>query len=274
MTRLVFFTGARVAHWAAALALLVVLLNGCAYRPTLLPLAESAAAAGRRAFREMVAGQGGCVRAVDAEATVTFNLPWQSGSIGGYLQLMAPGYLKFIAVNPLGQPLLLLGSDGAGCRYILPAERRVYDGSLAEGFLSGFFPRGFEPARSYYWLIGRLRPGQVRIGEVNGDPAGAGLWVKFRYEGEAQAELALFDPQKQRLLRHLLLDQDGATVLDVGYDSYTTAACPLPGLVTIRGDNRFGKLVLRLGNWLPADTLTAADFTVTAPSDFVRTKIK
>jgi len=258
----------------ALVAVALLALTGCAYRPTRLALNGEETAAGREAFRKLVGGQGICARAVDAEATVTLDLPWQSGTIGGYLQLMAPGYLKFIGVNPLGQPLLLLGSDGTDCRYVLPAARKLYEGRLAEAAASRYLPAGFDPTRSYYWLIGRLRPGQVRIGEVSGDPDGAGVWVKFRYEGEEHAELALIDPRRLCLLRHLLLAEDGRTVLEVSYDSFTPGACPLPGQVIIHGDNRFGRLVLRLGNWLPADTLTGADFAVTAPSDFVRIKIK
>lgn len=249
-------------------------MAGCAYRPALRPLGEAELAAGRAAFRQLVAEQGDCPRAIDAEVTVTLNLPWQSGTMAGYLQLMAPGYLKFIGVNPLGQPLLLLGSDGVACRYVLPSERKLYQGLLAETAVSRYLPPGLDAARAYYWLIGRLRPGQVRIEEVSGDPEGAGLWVRFRYQGEAQSELVLFDPRRRSLGRHLLLDAAGRPVLEVAYGAHTVADCPLPGQVTISGDNRFGRLVLRLNNWVPADTMTAADFAVTAPSDFLRIDIK
>ncbi|NTV13821.1 MAG: hypothetical protein HGA96_07845 [Desulfobulbaceae bacterium] len=263
--------------WTLRAALVVgavLLLSGCAYRPLLRPLVAGEAAVGRQAFRQLVGGQGICARAVDAEVTVTLDVPWQSGTIAGYLQLLAPGYLKFIGVNPLGQPLLVLGSDGVACRYVLPAERKMYEGRLAEATVSRYLPPGLDLTRSYYWLIGRLRPGQVDIREVAGEPGGAGLWVQFRYAGEEQSELVLFDPRRLCLLRHLLLDKDGRTVLEVSYDSYAAGDCPLPGQVIIQGDNRLGRLVLRLGNWLPADTMTAADFVVTAPSDFVRIKIK
>jgi len=262
--------------WSALLLGIITLLccSGCAYKPKCLALNDEAAAAGREAFRQLLVGQNICARAVDAEATVTLDLPWRSGTIAGYLQLMAPGHFKFIGVNPLGQPLLVLGSDGVDCRYVLPTERKLYEGKLAEAALNRFLPEGLDPTRSYYWLIGRLRPGQVRIEEVSGDPEGAGLWVKYRYEGEGQSEMVLFDSRHQSLRRHLLLGKDGSTVLEVSYDAYTSGACPLPGQVIIHGDNHFGRLVLRLSNWLPADALAAADFAVTAPSDFVRIKIK
>lgn len=253
---------------------LFLALAGCAYRPARLPLAESEATGAREAFRRMVSGQALCARAVDAEVTVTVATPWQSGSMVGYLQLMAPGYLKFVGVNPLGQPLLITGTDGESCRHVLPAERKIYEGPLSAEAVRRFLPAGFDPARSYYWLIGRLRPGQVRIREVAGDPDGAGLWVEFSYEGEARRELALFDPLRLLLRRHLLLDGQGEVAFEVEYDSYSGGECPLPGLVTIRGDRRYGHLLLRLGNWLPGEALTGDDFKITVPADFTRIPIK
>lgn len=273
----IFHCTARVAlprSLALLLLTLLLALAGCAYRPTRLPLAESEAAGARAAFRRMLTGQAVCARAVDAEVTVTMATPWQSGSLPGYLQLMAPGYLKFVGVNPLGQPLLITGTDGETGRYVLPGERKIYEGPLSAEAIRRFLPAGFDPTRSYYWLIGRLRPGQVRIREVAGDPEGTGYWAEFRYEGEARRELALFDPERLLLLRHLLLDEQGKVAFEVAYDSYSGGECPLPELVTIRGDRRYGHLLLRLGNWLPGETLTGDDFQITVPADFTRIPIK
>lgn len=256
-------------------AAVLLTLSGCAYRPAARqPLAEAEAAGAREAFRRMVGGQAVCARAVDAEVTVTISSPWQSGSMDGYLQLLAPGSLKFVGVNPLGQPLVIMGTDGETGRYVLPGERKVYEGPLAADAVHCFLPAGLDPTRSYYWLIGRLRPGLVKIREVAGDPDRNGVWVEFRYEGEARRELALFDPRQLTLRRHLLLDDQGGVAFEVEYDAYSAGECPLPGLVTIRGDSRYGRLVLRLGNWLPAEALTGDDFQITAPADFTRIPIK
>ncbi|HSH12732.1 MAG TPA: hypothetical protein VLA15_03250 [Desulfurivibrionaceae bacterium] len=237
-------------------------------------MAESEEAGAREAFRLMAGGQAACARAVDAEVTMTIATPWQSGSMAGYLQLMAPGYLKFVGVNPLGQPLLITGTDGETGSYVVPAERKIYQGPLSAEAVLRYLPTGLDPTRSYYWLIGRLRPGQLSIMEVAGDLDRAGLWVEFRYEGEVRRELALFDPLRLLLRRHLLLDEQGEVAFEVEYDSYSTGECPLPGLVTIRGDRRYGHLLLRLDNWLPAETLTGDDFKITVPSDFTRIHIK
>jgi hypothetical protein len=255
-------------------AALLLTLSGCAYRPSRPPLAEPAATEAREAFRRMAAGQSICARGVDAEVTVTIAAPWQSGSMDGYLQLMAPGFLKFVGVNPLGQPLVLAATDGENCRYVLPSERKVYEGALAGADLRRFLPEGLDPGRSYYWLIGRLRPGVLKIQELAGDPDGKGVWVRFLYEGESRGELALLDPLRLTLHRHLLLDAQERVAFEVEYDAYPAGDCPLPGLVTIRGDSRYGRLVLRLGNWLPADTLTSDNFKISAPADFTRITIK
>lgn len=252
----------------------LLVLTGCAYRPSRLPLAESKVVEAREVFRQMVGGQAVCARAVDAEAIVTFATPWQSGSLDGYLQLMAPGFFKFVGINPLGQPLVIVGTDGKTCRCVLPAERKIYEGPLAGGDVRRYLPAGLDPARGYYWLIGRLRPGLVKIREVTGAQDGNGIWVEFHYEGETQRELVLFDPERLTLRRHLLLDGQGGVTFEVEYNNYPAGDCPLPELVTIRGDNRYGRLILRLGNWLPAETLRGDDFKITAPADFTRISIK
>lgn len=256
------------------LAAFLLMPAGCAYRPARLALAEAEATGIRESFRRMVGGQAVCARAVDAEVTVTISSPWQSGSMAGYLQLMAPGFMKFVGINPLGQPLLITATDGETGRYVLPGERKVYEGPLSAAAVRRVLPVGLDPARSYYWLIGRLRPGLVKIREVAGDPDGNGVWVEFRYEGETRRELALFDPLRQVLRRHLLLDEQGRVVFEVEYDSYPAGECPMPELVTIRGDSRYGRLLLRLGNWLPAEALTGEDFKITIPTDFTRIPIK
>lgn len=258
---------------ATAFCLTALVVAGCASRPARLPLVEGEAAGARAAFRQLVGGQAVCARAVDAEATVTIDSPWQAGSMEGYLQLMAPGFLKFVGITPLGQPLVILAADGVTGRYVLPAERKLYESPLGSAAVNRYLPAGLDPARSYYWLIGRLRPGQVRIREVSGDPAGAGVWVEFDYEGETRRELVLFDPRRLVVHRHLLLDDRGEVAFEVAYDSYPAGECPLPGLVTIRGDRRYGRLLVRLGNWLPAETLTRDDFQISVPADFTRIPI-
>jgi len=192
----------------------------------------------------------------------------------GYLQMLAPGFVKFVGVNPLGQPMVIIASDGATARYVLPGERKVYEGGLAADTVRRFLPEGFDLAQSYYCLTGRLRPGLVRIREVAGEPDGTGVWVEFQYDDAARRELVLFDPHRSILHRHLWLDAQGGVVFEVAYDSYQAGDCPLPGLVSIRGDRRYGHLILRLGNWQPADALTGADFQITAPTDFTRITIK
>ena len=248
-------------------------MPGCASRLPGSPLAGGEAAAAREAFRRLAGGQAACDRALDAEVSVSLSSPWRSGSLDGYLQLMAPGYLKFIAVSPLGQPLLLLGTDGSTVNYVVPAERRVYQGRADGETLARFLPSGLDPARSYYWLIGRLRPGQVRILEVAGEAGGTGTWVKFRHDDERRAELVLFDPAGGRLLRHRQLDEQGGVVFEAEYGEFTDGECAAPGLVTLHGGRLYGTLTLRLDNRLPADSLRGEDFKIDAPPDFTRIPI-
>ena len=91
--------------------LALVLIQGCA-RPVLqtYPASEQeieAALAAFTRYREISAEAcSTCFDAeIDAALTVSGWFSDHTGKLSGYLQAMAPGYCKFIAVNPLGQPL-------------------------------------------------------------------------------------------------------------------------------------------------------------------------
>jgi hypothetical protein len=257
---------------ALLFSLALLLAAGCATLPGRHPLAPEEEARGRDLFRQLAAGQQACRAWVDAEAGLTFDSVWQSGFLPGYLQLLAPGFLRFVGIGPLGQPLLILATDGQDFSTVLPAERRVYEGPVTASAFQRYFPDGFAAAASYYWLTGRLRPGRVQVREVTGAEGSPDLWVVFSYAGEAGRELVRLDPEHRTLRRHLLLDEQDGVVLEAAYGDYTSGLCPQPGQVTIRG-GRHGSLELRLRDWQETVPLTAADFETPIPPGFNRIKI-
>ena len=61
-------------------------------------------------FQQRKATLCGCC--LDAEADISITVSgWfkdQTGKLSGYLQAMKPGFIRFVAVNPLGQPWYIL----------------------------------------------------------------------------------------------------------------------------------------------------------------------
>jgi hypothetical protein len=252
---------------------LSLLAGGCASLPRQYPLPPEAEARARAAFRQLAAAQMACGRWADAEAFVSLDSMWQSSSLPGYLQLLAPGFLRFVGLNPLGQPLLILTTDGQNFTSILPIEMRAYEGPVTSPSFQRYVPPGLTTEGGYYWLIGRLQPGLAKVLEVAGEDDGPDFWVKISYGDGAGREMVRFDPERLLIRRHQLLDERDQVVLDVSYDEYTASPCALPGLVTIRSGRRKGTLALRLRDWRTADPLSPQDFAVDIPPGFNRIKI-
>lgn len=260
-------------RFSSVVGLLLLLVAGCATLPARRSLAPDEEDRARVSFRQLAEGQKICEPWADAEALLTLNSAWQSGSLSGYLQLLAPGYLRFVGLNPLGQPQLIVGTDGREFKTVLPAEARVYEGPVTAAAFQRYVPPGLNPEAGFYWLIGRLQPGVARIVEVSGAVDSADLWVKISYGAGGGPELVRLDPERLLIRRHLLLDEQGEVVMAVDYDDHAAAPCALPGLVTIRGARRDGTLELRFRDWQVAVPLSAADFAINIPPGYNRIKI-
>jgi len=252
---------------------LLLLAAACAVLPVRRQLPPAEETRARAAFRQLAAEQKVCGGWGDAEALLSLDSVWKSGSVSGYLQLLAPGYLRFVGLNPLGQPLLILTTDGQNFSSILPTEMRAYEGPVSSPPFRRYVPERLRPETSYYWLSGRLRPGVVKVLKVTGDDDGSDLWVKLAYDDGAGREMVRFDPKRLSISRHLLLDERDRVVFEVGYGDYTAPPCGLPGLVTIRDGRGKGTLELRLRDWRTAEPLTPQDFAVDIPPGFNRIKI-
>ena len=96
-----------------------------------------------------------CMCCLDAEADAAVSISgWFSdhtGKLSGYLQAMQPGYIKFVAINPLGQPLFILVTNGIFFKSLNVLESKAYMGSvhsLPDGSVPGQ-PRDFHSLLSY-----------------------------------------------------------------------------------------------------------------------------
>lgn len=269
-------------RFAAALLLgaTLLLLAGCA---TQRPMTRTLPADEERRVREQAAAllmpADACGNCLDVEARVVVQSFWQSGTVEGYLLARAPGALKFVGLSPLGQPLLVLATDGSWFRFISVAEATVYEGSTVAAAFRKHAPAGLDPRASFFWLIGRL-PQEARIIDVRRDEAGGGYWLELA-NGSGRHRV-LFDPAQRVVSQAMLLDQDEQPLLVVQYEAYQPvtalggeAGCLLPGTVTIKNNQPNGAaLTVRFSNWLLGTTCNDADFVVTVPPGFATERVE
>ncbi len=252
------------------------------------------------AFLSMLANQQTCGCCLDAEVDVTIAVTsWlndRSVTMGGFLQAMEPSYVKFISVNPLGQPLFIFITDGTVFQNVQVPKSKVYEGNVRSAAFDKYMPAWFEPKHGFYWLAGRLKPGNFEIISIGRDTKKKGVWLQLQYEGSLYRNVILFDPQKSAILRHVLMDNQEKPHIDVQYADYLPlidetenggnkdverknntedfVSCRLPGSIRIVSHDKSGQINLELHSFLPDSVFSEEDFTIDIPGGFKRLPLR
>jgi hypothetical protein len=258
--------------WGMAFLLFVA---GCATLPggaAVSPREEEAVR--QAATAALLMPEDGCGNCLDVQARLVLQSFWQSGTVEGYLTGRAPDWLKFVGLTPLGQPLLVLVTDGESFRLVAVPEAKAYEGSTAAAAFRKHAPPGFSPRHTWFWLTGRLAR-DVRLGEVRRNAEGAGYWLEVPGSAGEGRRLLLFDPATGVVSRALLFDADGKLLLTVQYEehrlvsSLAGGACLLPGRVSVTSQKHGGALMsIVFDDWILGTGCEAADFTVAVPPGF------
>lgn len=229
-------------------------------------------------FVRMRSLQQECGRFLDAEVEVAIQGTGLFGNgslvIPGYLQAMSPSYFKFIGVNPLGQPHLILATDGKRFRSVVVPDAKGYEGEVGSAKFRKYSPPGFLPEQGFFWLTGRLGPGRMEIAAVSREKGASGYWLKMRSAPEESVDRLLFDPDRGVVVRRIIQDGRGRILMDVRYDGYRrNGGCLLPGRITVSLPYN-GRLNLAFGTVYPDSVFSAADFKLDLPAGFENVVVK
>ncbi len=278
-----------------------LLFTGCAAKLIqTLPASLQEESTVSAAFQDMLKNQANCGCCLDAEVDVTIAVTsWlndRSVTMGGFLQAMEPSHVKFISVNPLGQPLFIFITDGTVFQNVQVPKSKVYEGNVRSAAFDKYVPAWFEPEHGFYWLAGRLKPGNFEIISIRRDTKKNGFWLQLQYEGSLYRNVILFDPQKSAILRHVLMDSQEKPHIDVQYADYLPlidetgnggnkdverknntedfVSCRLPGSIRIVSHDKSGQINLELHSFLPDSVFSEEDFTIDIPSGFERLPLR
>ncbi len=249
---------------------LLLLISGCATLPKTVEIGPAEIGAVVERFRAMIAEGSRCASCIDAAARVEFKSVFNKGVVSGYLQAMSPSCLKFVGINPLGQPLVVLVSDGERFHYLLVPEAKGFQGNVSGETFAKYAPHGFQSGQSFYWLVGRLAPGLVKVMAVSRDQEEQGYWLSLLTGKNGIAGMVLFDDKDMVIRRHLLVDDQDEIVMNISYDDYTPAPCPRPGRITISSPAHNGSLEIKLTDWLDDVSLGPEYFSCRLPAGFSR----
>lgn len=291
-------SGERGWLWAPVLVLLALLPLGCATRP---PVGDELTGRERQAVQEVflatMAQRQQEIRCLDAEAEIQWRTLLRSGMLPGYLQARAPGWLKFVGLDPLGRPALALVTDGESFRFILVGQARAYQGPTTAEAFHRHLPHGVAadklPDSLFAWLSGGL-PLEPEIVAVYREHQGRGYWLEV---ADPPGARLLFDPAGEGepgavppleavaetvvpapgLLRRVQLFEPGQRrPTEIIYDDYRAvpghprqAGWLLPHRIELDSRRHQGlSLTMLLSDLQGACDLTAADFQLPIPPGF------
>ena len=253
---------------------LVWLAGGCTSHLRVVDVVGDERVRVAAAFEKLRLRQEECHCCIDVVVSVTLKGLLHSGTVSGYLQAMSPASLKFVGLNPLGQPLMILVSDGERFQYLAVDRGKGYEGSVAAKTFVKYAPTGFRPHQSFYWLSGRLPPGAVVVEEIGRALDREGYWLTVRVGGEHHR--VLFDPEAGLIRRHQVLDSDSDDIFEASYEHFRAAGedgCLLPGRITVTTRQHQGTLVVNLSDWLDDAVLSAKDFSFSLPPGFEQVEV-
>jgi hypothetical protein len=255
------------------LVFLGFVVNGCGYFPDRDSISEVENQEVRSRFKEMIGAQKDCHCCFDGVVKSRFENFFYDGSIAGYLQAMSPSFLKFMALSPLGQPVIVLTSDGETFHYVDVVKQTEYSGSVNGETFQKYAPAGFSPEFTFYWLTGKLRPGDVNLSLTSREQNGSRYWLELYYD-DGRKSLVLFDAVRLHIYRHIVYNADQDVILEIIYDDYGQEECSVPHSVTVTSLTLNTTLHLHFTDLVDKVALSRSDFSYTVPDDFQKEVVK
>lgn len=251
--------------------LLALILNGCAGKPWTSQVTADEAAFFAQTFEEMQQRDTSCFSCLDAETTLFWDSPGNKRSIAGFLQIMLPASVKFVVLNPLGQPLYALVSDGQEFQSINTGLKQHTFGRISSLAAQYQIPESLLSENWGYWLTGRLQEKKAIIEAMHRDGSGRGVWITLRYPGEATLAKShlLIQPETKQLLARILVDYQGKTVATLSYDQRRGEEdCAPVSSMTISDLPYRSKLSINFTKVLTDRSFSAANFRLKVPADY------
>ncbi len=241
---------------------------GCASVSRLRPVVGPERDQARQGLQRMLGRQAVCAVGVDAQATVTLHSFLRDITLSGYLQAMAPASLRFTALGPLDQPMVLFASDGQEFRLVMVPEAVGYEGAVSGATFASYAPQGMRPESLYYWLIGAIEPGDLRLLEVRAAEDGHGYWFDLRQGDEARIfHRLLLDEATGLVATHLLMDEDDGVLFSARYDALPVdGPCCLPRGLIMEAPPHGVTMTFSFADCLADRKFTSADFQLSLPS--------
>jgi len=210
-----------------------------------------------------------CVEAVDSDVQLNWKAYAQQETYPAELQAQAPASLRLALTDPLGRPLLLLGSDGKTFTLADNRKAQGWHGSSELQVIRRFLPAFIPMDDLFLWLSGRVRGERMQAAAARLDAEGTLWWHGGSTDGRTVHILAL--DEENRLSRHLVVDSASDEILfEARYGDYrpTGKDCSWPGSISLSGKALEAEYRLNFGEIASYSPVDRKRFEVTLPPHF------
>jgi outer membrane lipoprotein-sorting protein len=263
-------------HSILILCLLIttLLFSGCAGKRWAEPLEADEKGAIEALVKRMQAKELQCPQSFDADMKMFWKTPLEDRAVEGYLQLLAPSFLKLVISNPLGQPVFAFSGDGKTFQLLEPTRRKHIRGVVRSIAIRNEIPLILAQGDWFAYLTGRLPDRQLTILEILKDKENATIWLQIAIPAtKNMAEGKLFlhlAPLKEKVLGYLFLDDTGNTLAEFSYleTDGEKDRCTVQNQTVISGLPWGAEIRIEMKNLSRFDRIQKRDFTLPVPRGF------
>ncbi|WP_163339726.1 hypothetical protein [Desulfopila sp. IMCC35008] len=245
----------------------LLFFSGCAIKPWNRPLTESEFNTLKPFAETMRDLQAQCSPCLDGNVTISIDTQLGGRKLSGYMIIAPPDKLKFVAHNPLGQPIIAVSGDKSSFQYLDTMKRVVLTGQPLLLCRELGLPEVFASKSWGVWLSGFF-PARDKLAGMKEDKEGKGVWLKFAEDTSGLQEHILIQHEIHRVISRIITRKDKIVLrLDYHYQDMKdkTKLCSLPEEITVSGFDYATEVSMEFSDVAEVELWSPADFDLPQP---------
>ncbi|BHH84002.1 hypothetical protein [Desulforhopalus sp. 52FAK] len=212
-------------------------ISGCAHKPWGSSFEEKEYDAGLQLVEELTAQGAKCNKGFQSDLTVEYSTPLGKRTFAGFLQYSSGPNYKFVASNPLGQPLIIIAGNQKSYQVINTLESIYSSGGMTAFALRNKLPIYFLKGRWDDWITGRNSIATEYVSDISPDKEQRGMWVTLPdNRGAGNISHILIDTEKRLIIERIIETRKEKPLATIVYsDFYQEEACTQPQNIAISG---------------------------------------
>lgn len=253
-------------RFTACFILSSLIVSGCARKPWGDPISEEYAKELKGRVELLRLARQQCPVQWDANIEVDYHTALDEKKFAGYILVKHPSSLKFIASNPLGQPLLALTSNSKQFQLVDIPNSQYTHGSTLKFALLNNVPEEFISGEWGNWLAARMSDSDSTQSSIYTDQDPQKFWYTESIDNRITTSY-LIDTSTMLIRESLLWGNKGKVLAAFSYDDYkSNGTCLQPAKITIDQLSFGASIHLNLKDIQPVDHSETKDFILTVPS--------